>query len=264
MQNAKLKMQNQGIFHLTTESSLSILHFAFCILHCLPHLRSPLPDRTSPNYSISARILNCGWRVMLLAMCHRCWTWMEPKHERCVECGQSVNLQEPDPDDSALGELFGDALLVIAEVTLSRPKLPTSGLLAAYAGGLLFLPDVRTLPTGGLVAAPSVSAAGKLRNGFWSLFAQRPATKSEEAAVTERPLLSTAVAATSFLETPGALFVRRESIRRLQLRGDVFRVERHPGRTLAFRVEAPLPDLVDQLQRLKATTGWSGVNVIGV
>lgn len=197
---------------------------------------------------------------MLLALCHRCWSWMEPKQDRCVECGQTVNLHEADPDAAALAALIGAPLLVVAEVTISRPKLPAGGVLAAYAEGLLFLPDVRTLPTGGIAAiTPGEPASATSLAGFWNLFAKRVRPAGVEHTQLDRPLLSTEAVVERFFDSPGALFICRKTIARIQQRGTVLRVERKPGRTAAFRLDSPLPHAVENLARLKQSPGWSGI-----
>jgi hypothetical protein len=197
---------------------------------------------------------------MLLALCHRCWTWMEPKQDRCVECGQPVNLHEPDPDAAALRMLIGDPLLVIAEVTISRPKLPAGGVLSAYSEGLLFLPDVRILPSGGIVAVfPGEPTSTAPLSGFWNLFSRRTRTVGDDRTPADRALLATASAAERFLDSPGAMLIRRETISRIQQRGRVLRVERKPGRTAAFRIESPLPSVVENLNSLRQATGWDKI-----
>ena len=176
---------------------------------------------------------------MLLALCHRCWTWMEPKHERCVECGGGINLHDPDPPPEDIRKLFGVAAGILGEASLKRPRLPSFGTLSSFENGLLFLPDLRELPTGGLAAVEGNHGrgAGSSPIGFWSLFSRR--TAPEKASTPEaRPPLTEDESVTRFVESPGALFVHRESIHRIVHRGTLLRVERKPGRTVAFRVES--------------------------
>lgn len=204
---------------------------------------------------------------MLLALCHRCWTWIEPKHERCVECGHVLDLQQPDPELSELKTLLGAPLVVLGEVSIKRPRLPAAGTLTAMEQGFLFLPDLRQLPTGGYTALESGSreAAGVARGSFWSLFTRKmQAAASTEAVVAVRPLLTEDSAAERFLDSPGALFIPRDAILRIILRGTMFRVERKPGKTVAWRIESPPAVLREHLHRLLDHPGWRAVTVAGV
>lgn len=199
---------------------------------------------------------------MLLALCHRCWTWIEPKHDRCVECGLTLDLHQPDPDLPALKSLFGSPLTVLGEVSLKRPRLPSFGVLAALENGLLFLPDLRQLPSGGYAAIEhgKNSWTGPARSGFWSLFARRTATvASSETVAAVRPPLTSDTAVERFLDSPGALFISRASIVRVIHRGTMFRVERKPGKTVAFRVESSPQAVRDHLRNVLDHAAWKGV-----
>lgn len=199
---------------------------------------------------------------MLLALCHRCWTWIEPKHDRCVECGSTLDLHQPDPDVAELKSLFGAALGVAGEVSLKRPRLPSFGALTVFENGLLFLPDLRQLPTGGYTAVEGGQGqtTGPSRTGFWSLFSRRTqsATSSDVISIV-RPPLTEESAAGRFLDSPGALFIPREGIVRIIQRGTMFRVERKPGRTVAWRIESPAADFRVNLRHFLDHPCWRAV-----
>jgi hypothetical protein len=198
---------------------------------------------------------------MLLALCHRCWTWMEPKQERCVECGGAVNLREPDPDPSELKTLFGESLCVIGEVSLKRPKLPSFGVLSAFDHGLLFLPDLRQLPSGGFVAIEHADRPGS-QPGFWSLFTRRTHAAGTGVVPVVRPKLASEEAVDRFLDSPGALFIPRGAIVRILQRGSLLRVERKPGRTVAWRLESPLAAVQQQFRAVKDQPTWAKVAML--
>lgn len=200
--------------------------------------------------------------TMLLALCHRCWTWIEPKHDRCVECGNALDLHQPDPGQAELTSLFGLPLTVLGEVSLKRPRLPSFGVLAALENGLLFLPDLRQLPSGGYMSIEhgKTSLTGPARVGFWSLFARRTATiSSSETVAAVRPPLTSDAAVERFLDSPGALFISRPSIVRVIQRGAMFRVERKPGKTVAFRIESSPLAVRDHLRKVLDHPAWKGV-----
>ena len=195
---------------------------------------------------------------MLLALCHRCWTWIEPKHDRCVECGSPVELEDPDPASDELQSVFGTPLFVLGEVSLNRAKLPSFGPLSAYTDGLLFLTDLRTLPRGGIVAADHAPRNLHGLPGFWNRLVRRQGVSPGN---TERvrPCLPAATAVTSFFNSPGAMFIPRAAIVRIQHRGSLLRVERKPGRTVAWHIESSPSEMRDGLLRLKADPAWCRV-----
>ena len=190
---------------------------------------------------------------MLLALCHRCWTWIEPKHERCVECGYTLDLHQPDPDPVTLQSLFGHPLGTLGEVSLRRSRLPAFGVLSAWDHGLLFLPDLRQLPSGGYAAIEGGNSqtSGSSRPGFWNLFARRTQiVPIAEACSVVRPELTIEQAVERFFDSPGALFVSRASLVRIIQRGTMLRVERQPGKTAVWQIESPFHVFQDNLARL--------------
>jgi hypothetical protein len=188
---------------------------------------------------------------------------MEPKHERCVECGGVFSQMDLDPDPRELQSLVGIGLGVISDVSLKRPRLPGHGALWAHEGGLLFLPDLRELPTGGLVAVEPAAppTAGGIRPGFWHLFSRRGPTVVDSPVTLVRPQLSADDAVERLLNSPGALFIPRNAIMRMQHRGTVLRVERKPGRTIVCRLESPPSSVHLELRRLFTQPGWASVVV---
>lgn len=186
---------------------------------------------------------------------------MEPKHERCAECGGTVNLREPDPDPTELKTLFGESLHVIGEVTLKRPKLPSFGVLSAFDNGLLFLPDLRQLPSGGFAAIEHADRPAS-QTGFWSLFSRRTQSSGMGVVPVVRPKLAADAAVDRFFESPGALFIPRDAIQRILQRGSLLRVERKPGRTVAWRLESPLAAVQQQFRAVEDHPTWTKVAIL--
>lgn len=199
---------------------------------------------------------------MLVTLCHRCWTWIEPKHERCVECGCPIDLHEPDPNSEQLRDLFAAPICGIAEVSLQRnAHLPSVGTLSAFDNGLLFLPDLRQLPSGGLSAVEPATSISReaTRPGFWNLLIRRTSDSVIDAPAGVRPELSLDCAVERFLDNPGALFIRREAVLRVFQRGTMLRIERKPGRTAVFRINSPLNLFRDMIARWRSSPPWQSV-----
>ena len=139
-------------------------------------------------------------------------------------------------------------------------------MLTAFKNGLLFLPDLRQLPSGGYTAIDDANGqlTGSQRAGFWNLFTRRtqPAVSTGIDSVV-RPPITAESAAERFLDSPGALFVQRETILRIIQRGRMFRVERKPGRTVAWRLESPPAIVRDNVRKLLEHPDWRAVVVAG-
>lgn len=203
---------------------------------------------------------------MLVTLCQHCWSWMEPRHERCVECGETLDLLQPDPVPSELKALLGSVLATLGEVSLKRPRLPSSGVLTAFENGLFFLPDLRQLPSGGIVAVEFEPrpTAGNARPGIWNLFSRRSTpTISSEPKIFSRSLMTAETAATRFLESPGALFIARKTIVRIVQRESMLRIERKPGKTLTWKIESPSTITWNMMRKLQRDTAWRSVSVAG-
>jgi hypothetical protein len=184
---------------------------------------------------------------------------MEPKHERCTECGGGLNLHEPDPDPETLRNVFGAEIGLLCEASLKRPRLPSFGTLSSFEHGLLFLPDLRELPTGGLAAVEGHRPkSGSASIPFWNLFARRTAPE-QITALEPRPPITAGEAASRFLDTPGALFIPQDSILRMVHRGTLLRIERKPGRTVAFRIENAAAVIRDGFLELHSRPGWKRI-----
>ena len=181
---------------------------------------------------------------------------MEPKHERCVECGCPVDLQEPDPDPTEFQELLSQPIGMIAEVSLKRAELPSSGTLTAFENGLVFLPDLRQLPSGGLTAVDAAegTASEACRPGFWTLLMRRTTDAVAEGPEVPRPALTLESASERFLDSPGGLFIRREAIVHVLQRGNLLRVERKPGRTVVFRTHSRIAAVKATLLKWSSST----------
>jgi hypothetical protein len=200
--------------------------------------------------------------IMLVTLCHRCWTWIEPKHERCVECGCPIDLHEPDPSEEHLRDIFAAPICGIAEVTLQRhANLPSLGMLTAFDNGLLFLPDLRQLPSGGMSAVEPATTLSRETTlpGFWNLLIRRTTDSIIDAPAGVRPELSLDSAVERFLDSPGALFIRREAVLRVFQRGTMLRIERKPGRTAVFRINSQLSQLKDVVARWRSSPFWQSV-----
>jgi hypothetical protein len=71
--------------------------------------------------------------------------------------------------------------------------------------------------------------------------------------------LPTAAAVERFFDSPGALFLQRDTVIRMTARGSLLRIERKPGRTVACRWEAPSATMRDALQKMKSDAAWARV-----
>lgn len=72
--------------------------------------------------------------------CYDCYTWVQPREERCPDCKQTVQATANEPPTHALRRLVGEVRLRLGEVHVRRKLLPSIGVLYLTDGGLFFAP----------------------------------------------------------------------------------------------------------------------------
>ncbi|MEX2288506.1 MAG: hypothetical protein WD648_15520 [Planctomycetaceae bacterium] len=89
---------------------------------------------------------------MSFLLCHECYSWVEPIHDRCPDCQESVDSSTADPPLSRLQNEIGNLIGPLGEVKVERRLLPDRGLLYLTSNGLFFLPhavehEMKIVPT---------------------------------------------------------------------------------------------------------------------
>ncbi len=178
----------------------------------------------------------------LIVLCPHCLTWIETHAECCTECGAAVNVEDNDPSDAMLAEQLGERLVDLGPVKLLRRGWPNGGRLLATTRGLLFVPAFVLQPTGALEAAAEEAPDGAVRVAnlfqWWSLppwrrpVESRPPKHFEAASIPLQPVLQL------LLDSPGAVFIHRESIRQIIVRRGRAQIERRPLRSVSL-IQAP-------------------------
>ncbi len=77
---------------------------------------------------------------MSFLLCHDCYTWVEPRDNRCPECLLVMDLSAADPPVSQLRDVMGDIVDRVGEVRIPRRMLPEWGTLYQTTRGLFFVP----------------------------------------------------------------------------------------------------------------------------
>lgn len=172
---------------------------------------------------------------MRVVLCHHCWTWIFPQGIGCPECQQVVTLDDPDPALEELTERLGTSAVCLGEVRWERPKLPSRGELWGTSAGLIYWPYLVNLPNGSIVPwEPSPP-----QESSWSVFSlwHRTETRENPAATpadwNEFPT-EAAECGTGFLNAPGAAFLARDQLARIQCRGRHWTIHRTTGRAVRF------------------------------
>ena len=198
----------------------------------------------------------------LIVLCPHCLTWIETHAEFCTECGAAVSVDDKDPTDEVLAERLGERLVDLGPVKLLRRGWPNCGRLLATTGGLLFVPLFVIQPNGALEAAPEEVPVGSVRVAnlfhWWSLAPwSRPAdetiAKSPEATIPLQPVMDL------LLDSPGAFFIRRESIRQIVVRWGRAQIERRPLRSVSLAQAQGGANPRDSLRKLIEFPAWRGI-----
>ncbi len=202
---------------------------------------------------------------MRLVICHSCWTWMTPTGTSCSECHHFVDVTQPDPSNARLQEVFGRFVSRVATVRVERRELPATGSLVGTTQGLLFVPFLETLPDGGIHAPYDERGRGSV----WSLwrFWQQPQLPGRRFAAGSQVLTDAPEPdlVQAFLDSPGALFVARDQLLRLHLRGRCWSLARAQGPVLRITFLSPDEEWKPAWRQLSAVTPeWRALAAIPV
>jgi hypothetical protein len=198
----------------------------------------------------------------LIVLCPHCLTWIEIHAQCCTECGTSVTIEDPDPDNDTLTQRLGERLSDAGPVKLIRRGWPNFGRLLATTEGLLFIPQFSVQPNGALEAVTTEAprASQRVANLFhwWSLpLWRRPVDQSPVRP--EAAPLPSASAVDLLFDSPGALFIQRTSIKRIVVRWGRVQIERPPSRSVSLvQVSSGSPPR-DALRQLIEFPPWHGI-----
>jgi hypothetical protein len=175
---------------------------------------------------------------MRLVLCHECWSWIGATGMTCPDCHAAVDITVPDPAAADLASQFGAGIVRIGIVRLDRRNFPPLGSLIGTTRGLMYVPFLHVLPDGGL--APHEDS--RSQRNLWNWWRSSPASGAAEVtfALPAGPELSATALelVDAFLNAPGAIFLPRDHIHRLQLRGRMLMISRFRGATLNFSLRS--------------------------
>lgn len=199
----------------------------------------------------------------LIVLCPHCLTWIETHGECCTECGVTVSLEAADPPEDELSARLGECLDDLGLVKLLRRGWPTTGRLIATTSGLLFVPQFVVQPNGALEALVDDSSSVPPRVSqlfhWWSLPPwRRPVDEPDYRAASDAPP-ATQSTRELLLNSPGGLFISRDSIQRIQIRWGRAQIERRPTRSVSLSQVASGPAPRDALRRLIEYPQWHGI-----
>jgi hypothetical protein len=172
-----------------------------------------------------------------------------------------VDIDAEDPPADQVEQRLGDRLSDVGRAKLSRRGWPNLGQLIATTEGLLFIPDLVAQNNGALAATVDEAPIGaeRVRSLFhwWSVPAwRRPVAETQTS--TEPPVGDRSLRELLF-ESPGALFVPRDSIKRIFARWGRVQIERPPARTVTLSEITNDTGLKDGLRRLVDFPDWRRV-----
>lgn len=199
---------------------------------------------------------------MRLVICHSCWNWVTPSGNTCPECHQVLDITRPDPTPAELAAIFGESIARLATVRLERRKLPSWGSLVGTTTGLLFVPFLQARADGGL-AAPNGGPRGWQNWTLWN-FWRKPAFPAGRvlAELGHASLQASAGpdVVELFLDSPGSLFIPREQLLRLHVRGQRWSVARSRGSITQMQVLSPPDEWRPAWRQLTAATpAWQSI-----
>lgn len=199
----------------------------------------------------------------LIVLCPQCLTWIETHGECCTECGTAISVDDRDPTDEVLAERLGERLLDLGPVKLLRRGWPGCGRMLVTTQGLLYLPQFTIQANGALEAATDnlPSPANRVNHLFhwWSLPAWRRPVDADgphSPAIETIPLQPPPEL---LINSPGAFFIRRDSIQRIHVRWGRAQIERRPMRTVTLDQASGGPHPRDLLRPLAEFASWKEI-----
>ncbi len=146
-----------------------------------------------------------------------------------------IALDDPDPPIDDFNTQLGTPAVRLGAVEWKRPKLPARGELWGTSTGLIYWPFLVDLPNGSIVPWESPSPP----EHHWSVLSLWRRTEMDHTPVAEEPSwrmfpTTSAELGESFLNAPGAAFLSREKLARIQCRGRYWTIHRTVGRAVRF------------------------------
>jgi len=195
----------------------------------------------------------------LIVLCPHCLTWIEPHAQCCNECGSVVIVDDCDPTPESIADRLGEQLQDLGPMKLLRRGWPGCGRLLATTHGLLFVPEFGVLLNGALDAITDDTQAGSQRVAslfhWWSLPPwKRPVDEPDQKhPIANRPPRTMLEL---LFDSPGALFIVRNSIQRIHFRWGRVQIERPPSRSVSLtQVQGGSPPR-DTLRQLQEFDEW--------
>ena len=199
----------------------------------------------------------------LIVLCPHCLTWIEPHAQSCTECGCTVNVDDPDPDNDALASRIGDILRELGPVKLLRRGWPGCGRWIGTTEGLLFVPQFTKQTNGSLEAvtddAPENSSRVASVLHWWSLPPWRRPVDVDTPTAGSTGIDDSRSPLELLLDSPGAFFIRRDAIQRVTVRWGRVQIERRPARSVALVQVPGGPSPRDSLKQMIDFPAWRAV-----
>lgn len=207
--------------------------------------------------------------TMSYLLCHGCYSWVEPKDERCPDCLQSVDSASMEPPLHSLQTTIGPVVRRLGEVSVPRKSLPDRGMLYATAGGFFFVPHqvehvVRMKET----EAPTPTLLWSLASLIWSpLVLVAPLFRSKRREPKWVPVFRSRFLKpgqcdplpTLLVEHPGTFFVTRDSISVIRRKRHRWILERLATPPVKLKVQGNRAAFHRRMRELLAEEPWQSL-----
>ncbi len=196
---------------------------------------------------------------MSFLLCHDCYTWVEPKDNRCPECLLVMDLSASDPTPDFLLEVMGELVECLGAVRIPRRLLPDLGVFYATTNGLFFVPQ---LLNEGKSAENQANNSGSLTArilslmGDWFPFPRGSVTSRDVDSSERMPEIETADLPALLMAHPGAFFLPRDQIRSLTRKRSRWGIERKQGSRLTISPTGSKKAFHEKMQQLVQSQAW--------
>lgn len=204
-------------------------------------------------------------RTMALLLCHDCFTWIEPRNDRCPDCECAVESSTPDPSTFELQETIGGIVNALGQVVVARRRVPNRGILYQTTNGLVFIPHQTEKITqmddggGGMAMAWTIAAL------IWSpLMLVLPFVRPKQPKIKQVQVAFPQVVTSDqshrlagmLMANPGVFFIPRRAVRALRRRRSAWLIERMHAVAVRIRPEQGSRLFHHRMRELSLSEPW--------
>ena len=203
---------------------------------------------------------------MSLLLCHECYSWVEPRYDRCPDCECVVESSTPDPSPGELQEAIGKIESALGQVVVGRRGVPNRGILYQTTNGLAFVPhQLEHIIQAGEESGGTITVVWTIAALVWSPlmlilpFVRARQGKPRRVQVAFPQVITSDQShrlAELLMDNPGVFFIPRRCVRSVRRRRNAWTIERVHAVPVRFKPEQGSRVFRHRMQHLSDSEPW--------